>query len=682
MLKGDSRVITVDEEEELTTGDAAQPAAGRTSGSGGSKKPGAVESCCTCGVSGAVQVLTDCETCDHKFCKEKECRCPCKKHCTCCLHKCPIWKEEQVKREADQMRDEREARLAAARDGEAKKRAADAAEMAAAVEAARRVAEAEGGGRETPRGAAGSGDEGGVAGAGAGDPGDITVECDACRRKQNIEALTECSKCGKLICSLCMCTCSLECTKCRRCCLRDKKAIPVSPPPEDEAKAALAREKDELAGRLWEAEAKLAASEEIAREKALKKEREAQLHFEERLARELRARESEHHKAMAAEERRVAEVKREADLRLMAAMTGRATTPRGVESGGDLFNYSSGDEISRILEREKRERKVKEEEGKRKAEFDSYKELMTAQMEDFRKLMSGMQEENQKLRAELAAERTRAAKEARAHEERMKEERARSRAEDTAGMTGAGRAAGVFEGEVREGKKGKSKESKERIVGLAGAPPRELKEAVGKEESHPMRAWRTPAAKSEIEVRYGEAGLGARYEPVTGGDDESGESSDEESVGRDPSSKDPLERFASVMERQTETLVKVLAKRGGGEDEDLLHYGEGDDDDGKYGGARGLTAFEGCYEKWLKNPGPTLKQVDDSAKRLLGVRAGSNYRLPDVIPRLPFASYNTKKRAFLILAEAGEALLQNKPELARGIIAQGIRWISLSLIPP
>lgn len=63
----------------------------------------------------------------------------------------------------------------------------------------------------------------------------------------------------------------------------------------------------------------------------------------------------------------------------------------------------------------------------------------------------------------------------------------------------------------------------------------------------------------------------------------------------------------------------------------------------------------------------------------MGIRAGAPYRLIDVLGRLPFKSFNTKKRASGIFAEIGECMLQGQDDIARGLVAQAMRWLALSL---
>ena len=74
-----------------------------------------------------------------------------------------------------------------------------------------------------------------------------------------------------------------------------------------------------------------------------------------------------------------------------------------------------------------------------------------------------------------------------------------------------------------------------------------------------------------------------------------------------------------------------------------------------------------------------LEQVDEDARRILGVRGGQAFRLPDVVPKTPFGSFSTKKRAFYLLADIGEQLLAGQTEQAMGIVAQSLRWVTMSL---
>ncbi len=65
---------------------------------------------------------------------------------------------------------------------------------------------------------------------------------------------------------------------------------------------------------------------------------------------------------------------------------------------------------------------------------------------------------------------------------------------------------------------------------------------------------------------------------------------------------------------------------------------------------------------------------------MCGAQEGEPWRLPDVLRRLPFKSYATKKRAFRVMAEAAQLLLEGRVEDAKGMIAQGLRWLAFSLL--
>lgn len=99
----------------------------------------------------------------------------------------------------------------------------------------------------------------------------------------------------------------------------------------------------------------------------------------------------------------------------------------------------------------------------------------------------------------------------------------------------------------------------------------------------------------------------------------------------------------------------------------------------RFGGSRGATAFAKEQLRFEEDPWAALLGVDRAGREMCGVRAGQAHRMEDALLRLPLGTYVTKKRAGFIMACAAEALLQDNVKLAGGILAQGLRWISLSL---
>jgi hypothetical protein len=55
--------------------------------------------------------------------------------------------------------------------------------------------------------------------------------------------------------------------------------------------------------------------------------------------------------------------------------------------------------------------------------------------------------------------------------------------------------------------------------------------------------------------------------------------------------------------------------------------------------------------------------------------------MSDLIPRLPFGTFLTFKRAFKLLCEIGDALQRGRSEYALGMCAQGMRWTVASIAP-
>ena len=67
---------------------------------------------------------------------------------------------------------------------------------------------------------------------------------------------------------------------------------------------------------------------------------------------------------------------------------------------------------------------------------------------------------------------------------------------------------------------------------------------------------------------------------------------------------------------------------------------------------------------------------------MLGVFNNEPWRLDHLVPRLPFGTFLTLKRCFVLLCSIGESLRAGQGELALGSVAQGLRWIAMHLHCP
>ena len=125
--------------------------------------------------------------------------------------------------------------------------------------------------------------------------------------------------------------------------------------------------------------------------------------------------------------------------------------------------------------------------------------------------------------------------------------------------------------------------------------------------------------------------------------------------------------------------MKRLGQNTGNAEDLLNDPAISNDESLKFGGSRGAAAFAREMSRWETHPEEALYAVDKSARSMVGARPGTPFRLGDVIGSLPFMTYLTKKRAFGLLCEVGEAQLQGDHNLAMGLVGQGLRWLALSL---
>ena len=118
--------------------------------------------------------------------------------------------------------------------------------------------------------------------------------------------------------------------------------------------------------------------------------------------------------------------------------------------------------------------------------------------------------------------------------------------------------------------------------------------------------------------------------------------------------------------------TELRAPRGQGAGElDLVH--EPGSDAVRFAGAKGAVAWQGSANRHRAHGGGTvaLEQVYAAGKHLVGVEDPTqHFVLPDVMAKLPFRSFATKKRASRIMAKMGEELkrapeFQRAPELKR-----------------
>lgn len=310
--------------------------------------------------------------------------------------------------------------------------------------------------------------------------------------------------------------------------------------------------------------------------------------------------------------------------------------------------------------------------------------MMQEQMREFRETMQSAASGSTRLKEELDAERRRS--EAQAErletEARDREDRFRRELGEAERMRGfrekeearvkeeesgrRGRSLGLFDG---VGSRGRDSGARERIFRAVSPPPKGVRETVGREGADPLKSYRVPADAQDEEVRR----IGSEGSRAKSRLDAKVEEPEEAEAELNMEGKDPWERLATSFERG---LTRALRKRGD-DDEELLEGGE-DAEGASYKGAKGLAAFNKARARWERKPGAALTEVDEAAKALLGVRRRGSYRMVDVIPKLPFSTYNTKKRAFEELLNHGTGNAHSL-DLAKGLVAQALRWVAFSL---
>lgn len=201
------------------------------------------------------------------------------------------------------------------------------------------------------------------------------------------------------------------------------------------------------------------------------------------------------------------------------------------------------------------------------------------------------------------------------------------------------------------------------------------------EEELRKRLGRPPSGLRDESEGAGRSGWKETWRPPAEGTEEVRRAPPERGAGSAGASAEPPAPKASEFGSDIRDVFSGLAALGRGElgmSGDLLgnEAGRGLD---RFGGSRGAVAFAKEQLRFEEDPLGALKSVDRAGREMCGVRAGQPHRLEDAVLQLPLGTYMTKKRSGYLMACAAEALLQDNMALAAGILAQGIRWISLSL---
>ena len=198
------------------------------------------------------------------------------------------------------------------------------------------------------------------------------------------------------------------------------------------------------------------------------------------------------------------------------------------------------------------------------------------------------------------------------------------------------------------------------VVPGAAAPKRTPAEEVVRDVSARFRAAGRDAGAPAGAGARGPPPLGAGAVPGSGGEGAAGGGGD---------SDDKMINF-----------MKLLARIMGRDDEeDLLRDKEAE---GNFQGAKGAVAFARERNRFKNKPMGAWNDFESKAMEFIGILEGQPWRCKDLIPRLPFGSHVSLKRAFMVFCEVADALKSGKGELALGLLAQAMRWIAMALAMP
>jgi hypothetical protein len=118
-------------------------------------------------------------------------------------------------------------------------------------------------------------------------------------------------------------------------------------------------------------------------------------------------------------------------------------------------------------------------------------------------------------------------------------------------------------------------------------------------------------------------------------------------------------------------------KRGSGDPGDSSSDDDGDD---RWRGAKGAGRHEHEKNRYQKDPD---RAFVDAYLRARGLTVGDDENKPfvatDSLTRLPCGSFATVKRALFLLLSIMEHQRRGRDAAARGLTAQGIRWLTASL---
>jgi len=109
----------------------------------------------------------------------------------------------------------------------------------------------------------------------------------------------------------------------------------------------------------------------------------------------------------------------------------------------------------------------------------------------------------------------------------------------------------------------------------------------------------------------------------------------------------------------------------------LLDQGEVD-----VSGARGAVAYSKEKSRFEKHPEGAYLSFRDQARRILGRTGANPTTFKNLMTELPFGTMNNRKRLALVLLTALDEMESENYAMARGILAQAMRWVILDLENP
>ena len=127
-----------------------------------------------------------------------------------------------------------------------------------------------------------------------------------------------------------------------------------------------------------------------------------------------------------------------------------------------------------------------------------------------------------------------------------------------------------------------------------------------------------------------------------------------------------------------QAMARGLSQLGSGH-EGGFSLGENVGGQSEAGGARGAAAYAREKRRFETCPEEAYESVRAAIRRSLGTEPAAPTAFPRMIGEIPWRTFNTMKKIAYLLLHMMDAFERGDLPRAKGLCAQGLRWLSLSV---